>query len=168
MSVLPQEKMEDGRPRTANSCLPLIHPQLSIVHPRFRRRGGFTLIEVIATMLLIAIVLPAVMKGVAAVSVTANTTRHRSEASGLAEAKLNELVVSNEWQNGVLSGDFGTDWPEYKWQATVQAWPLDSTNASIQEIDLRVSWMWHGTEDFVTASTLTYARSTTAAGTSGP
>jgi len=127
-------------------------------------RDGFTLIEVLAAMLLIAIALPAVMKGLAAVSGTANSTRHRSEAAGLAEAKLNELVVSNDWQNSVLAGDFGQDWPEYRWQATVEAWPLDTTSASIQEIDLRVTWMARGREDSLTVSTLAYARSTTTTG----
>src|SRR5258708_32822878 len=60
-----------------------------------RKRSGFTLIEVLAAMLLIAIVLPAAMKGVANVAGTANNTRHRSEAAGLAEAKLNELTITN-------------------------------------------------------------------------
>lgn len=123
-------------------------------------RDGFTLIEVLAAMLLIAIALPAVMKGIAAASSSASSTRHRSEAAGLAEAKLNELVVSNDWQGSLLAGDFGQDWPEYRWQATVQAWPLDTTSAGIQELDLRVIWMSRGQEDSLMVSTLVYARST--------
>ena len=80
-------------------------------------------------MLLLAIVLPAVMNGVASVSSTANNSATRSEAATLAQAKLNELVVTNEWQGSLLAGDFGPDWPEYKWQATVEAWPQDTTSA---------------------------------------
>ncbi len=108
------------------------------------RGGGFTLIEVLATVMLLAIVLPAVMKGISAASGAASIARQRTEASGLAEAKLAELVTTGTWQGGVLSGDFGADAPDYRWQATVQAWPQDTTTAGLQEIDLRVTWPSRG------------------------
>ena len=57
------------------------------------RRGGFTLIEVLATMLLLGIVLPVAMRGVSVALSAAGTARHLSEAAVLAEAKLNELAT---------------------------------------------------------------------------
>lgn len=122
-----------------------------------RSRPGFTLVEVLATLMLIAIVLPAVMKGATLATAAASIARSRTEASGLAEAKLAEIIATNQWQTSSLSGDFGTDWPGYRWQATVQSWPQDTSGAGLQQVDLRVSWAARGREDSLTLSTLTYA-----------
>jgi general secretion pathway protein I len=124
------------------------------------RRGGFTLIEVLAAMLLIAIVLPIVMQGITAAAGASGTTRRRTEASGLAESKLGELIATSEWQGGVLQGDFSPDWPDYHWQATVNAWADDTTNSGLQQIDLKVFWKVDNREDSVTVTTLAYNRAT--------
>ncbi len=119
------------------------------------RCRGFTLIEVLAALLLIAIVLPVVMKGVTLAGAAASDARRRTEAAGLAESKLNEIVATGQWQGaGALNGDFGTDWPDYRWEATVQPWAGDSTSSSIQQIDLRVIWIARGHEDSLALSTL--------------
>src|SRR5256885_14718355 len=74
---------------------------------------GFTLIEVLATLVLLAIVLPVSMRGVSVALSLAEKARHTSEAASLADAKLNELITSG----GAVSaqGDFGADWPGYHW-----------------------------------------------------
>jgi prepilin-type N-terminal cleavage/methylation domain-containing protein len=126
-------------------------------NPR-RRRGGFTLIEVTATMLLIAIVLPSIMEGITQATAAAGRARSRNEVCGLAQGKLAEILSGVEWQNGNLSGDFGEDWPGYKWQATVQAWPQDTTTQSIQEVDLVVTWTQRNREQSLTVSSLAYLK----------
>jgi general secretion pathway protein I len=123
------------------------------------RRRGFTMIEVLATVALLAIVLPAVMEGVTLATSAGGLARHRTEAAGLAESKLKELVATGDWQAGILSGEFD-DWPQYRWEATVTAWSQDVTSSSIQQIDLRVIWTARGREDSITLSTLAYVRDT--------
>ena len=127
-----------------------------------RRRfvPGFTLIEVLAAMMLIAIALPAIIKGIDLATNVSSTARHRNEAIGLGESKLKEIVVAVEWQGGQMSGDFGADWPNYHWQASVFNWPLDQTGVGIQEIDLVVTWPARGRTDSCKLSTLTYLRTT--------
>ena len=127
---------------------------------------GFTLIEVLAAMLLMAIVLPTVMQGVAAATRTASDSRHRTEAAGLAEEKLNEILTTGQWQGGTLSGDFGNDWPGYRWQANVGAWAADTTTVGLQQIDLSVLWNGPTRQQSITLSTLAYVRgsSTTTTG----
>ncbi len=127
---------------------------------RFRgnaRRSAFTLIEVLAAMLLIAIVLPAVMKSIAVATGTASVARRRTEAAGLAQTKLSELVATDQWEGGVLSGTFA-DWPDYSWEASVAPWPGDTSSASIQQIDLKVKWVARNQPDSVTLSTLAYVK----------
>ena len=141
---------------------------------RHRHRRGFTLIEVLAALMLIAIVLPAIMKGIALSSGAATAARRRTEAAGLAEGKLQEIIATNQWQNiSSISGDFGTDWPDYTWQATVTPWTQSATysanssstngtaDSTLQQIDLRVTWKARGRDDSLTISTLAYERTAT-------
>jgi prepilin-type N-terminal cleavage/methylation domain-containing protein len=121
-------------------------------------RRGFTLIEVLATLMLLALVLPALMQGLTLAGSLADQTRHRTDAAGLAESKLNEILSDNTWQQGNLSGDFGTDWPQYRWEETTTAWPQDTTGQGLQEIDVTVLWTSLGREHSVTVSSMDYVR----------
>lgn len=122
------------------------------------RRRGFTLIEVLATLMLMAIVLPAIMQGISIASGTASAARRRNEAAGLAESKLNEIIASQQWQGGQMSGDFGADWPDYHWQASVGNWAQDNTGAGLQQLDVEVTWTSRNRPESLTLSTLTYVR----------
>lgn len=119
-------------------------------------RRAFTLIEVLAAMLLMAIVLPPVMEGVALATRAASDARRRTEAAGLAEEKLSELLATSQWTGGSLSGDFGAGWPDYHWQANVYGWAADTTTQSLQQIDLNVTWTSRGRPQSITLSTLAF------------
>jgi prepilin-type N-terminal cleavage/methylation domain-containing protein len=123
------------------------------------RRGGFTLVEVLVTLMFLAICLPAIMGGISLATKVGAQTVHRTDAAQLAQSKLSEIISSDEWESGNLSGDFGADWPNYHWQADVQPWAADTTSAGIQQIDLNVYWTDQGRQQSVTLTTLAYARS---------
>jgi len=100
------------------------------------RRTGFTLIEVLVTLAVLAVVMPAIMSAITSAQGLASDAKRRGEATGLAQAKLSQIVVSQQYVNGNLSGDFSPNNPGYKWQATVQAWPNDVNGTGLEEIDL--------------------------------
>jgi type II secretion system protein I len=77
--------------------------------------SGFTLVEVLVTMALMTIILPVVMRGISISMAAASNARHTAEAATLAESKLNELLVSADPTSFGSQGDFGTDWPDYRW-----------------------------------------------------
>lgn len=134
-------------------------PRTSISPPRPR---GFTLIEVLATLVIIAIILPAAMKGISVATNAASDSRRRVEAAALAESRLSEFVASLEWQVGGGAGDFGEDWPEYRWQADV----LDWSEPNVKEIDFRVIWTGRsGVEESMLLTTLVYVSPTADAST---
>ncbi len=112
------------------------------------------------TLLLIAIVLPAIMQGISLATTTASLARRRTEAAGLAQSKISELLATSQWQNGAAGGDFGTDWPDYRWDETVAPWQGDTTGAGIQQIDVKVTWTASGRDDSLTVSSLAYPRNT--------
>jgi prepilin-type N-terminal cleavage/methylation domain-containing protein len=122
-------------------------------------RRGFTLVEVLATMLLVAIVIPAAMKGISIAARAGSLARHRNEAAGLAQSKLDELVTLGQWQGSALSGDFGPNWPTYQWHAVVIPYPYDTSGSNMQEVDLTVTGPGsNNTPLSVTLSTLVYVR----------
>jgi general secretion pathway protein I len=126
------------------------------------RQRGFTLVEVLATMLMMAIVLPAAMEGISLATRAADDAHRRTEAAGLAQAKLADLVAEGSWQGGVLAGDFSAQgWPDYHWQAAVNPWSLDTTEVGLQEIDVTVTWSARGRAESIMLSTLAYLRGQT-------
>lgn len=131
--------------------------------PSFRNlpsavRNGFTLVEVLAALLLIAIVLPAVLRGISTATGMATVTRMRTEAAGLAQAKLGELIATGDWQTGNLSGTFGTDWPDFHWDASTNNWTGDNSGTVLTQVDVRVMYLVRGREESVSVSTLAYVR----------
>jgi prepilin-type N-terminal cleavage/methylation domain-containing protein len=116
------------------------------------RSGGFTFIELLVTVVLIAIIMPVAMKSIGLCTRLAGQSRRQIEAASLARLKLTDLTVTGDWQNGNQRGDFGTDWPGYEWTTAVTNW----TDASVRQIDLTVSWQSAGRQREVTLTTLMY------------
>ena len=121
-----------------------------------RRRSGFTLLEVLATLLLLAIVLPAVMKGYSMALAAASTAKHTAEASSLAQSKLNDLLTQGVSSASGLAGDFSPEHPEYQW--SYQSAPRDF---GVTEVRLIVTWLEQGRQRTMNLSTLTYSTDTT-------
>jgi len=123
-----------------------------------RCRNGFTLIEVLATMVLLAIVLPAIMRAAAVSLAAASSARHVTEATALGEAKLNELVALNQWsQNG--SGDFSPENPTYRWSIENAA-----RDYGVYDVRITVTWSESGKERKLMLSTLVYASTSSTEG----
>jgi prepilin-type N-terminal cleavage/methylation domain-containing protein len=118
------------------------------------RSGGFTFVELLATIVLISIVMPVVMRTIGLCTQIAGQSRRQVEAVCLATTKLTELTASHEWENSSsIRGDFGDDWPGYEWTITLATWAED---ASVRQLDLTVSWRSVGRQRKVTLSTLVY------------
>ncbi|HYG76474.1 MAG TPA: type II secretion system protein, partial [Planctomycetota bacterium] len=115
-----------------------------------RRPHGFTLIEALAATVLVAIVLPVVMHGFSIATSLSGAAQRKAEAATLAHSVLNELVVTREWQRGVLSGDFGEEHPEYRWEAEL----LDWDSSALQQMNVHVIWKSGVSEQSITLTTL--------------
>ena len=113
---------------------------------------GFTLVEVMAAIVLVAIVLPTAMQGTMLCLDLAHNARMQAQAASLAQAKLSELAATNMIQDAMQAGDFGEQWPQYKWLATVEAWD----DPRLVELDVSVVWTARGRNYDVTISTLVY------------
>jgi general secretion pathway protein I len=126
---------------------------------RSRLASGFTLVEVLAAMIILGIVLPVAMRGVSLSLAAASNAKHLTEASQLADQKLSEVTLTGDWQQSGLGGDFTPDHPDYHW--TVQS---EQRDYGLSEVRVRVTWMQRGQEREFIASTLVYD---TGAGSTG-
>ncbi len=119
--------------------------------PRGRRcGGGFTIVELLATLMLVGLVLPVAVRGVVLCLATAAHARQQAEAAALAQTQLAELVATDQWYDGELEGDFGEDWPDYRWEAQTIEWE----DARMVELDVAVFWTRRGQDHSVMLSTL--------------
>jgi prepilin-type N-terminal cleavage/methylation domain-containing protein len=116
------------------------------------RRRGFTFIELLATVVLIAVIMPVAMRSIGLCTRVGGQSRRQMEAASLARAKLTELIVTGQWQDGNQRGQFEKEWPGYEWSMTVTNW----TDASVRQLDVTVSWRSVGRQRGVTLSTLMY------------
>lgn len=114
--------------------------------------GGFTLMEILAALVLIGVVLPAVMKGVSMASILASDSAHKYEALDLAQSKLAEVLLNGDWEGGSDAGDFAPDHEGYAWTMETSDW----TQADLKEVDVTVSWEQRGRPRYIQLSTLVY------------
>lgn len=121
-------------------------------HPSRGRRAGFTLAEVLVSLALVGVLLPTAMAGITLAMGLGDSARHRTEAATLARSKLDELLVTDEWQSSRTEGDFGEPWPGYTWELDVAAWE----ESTCSEVTLTVRWENRGREYTTSLSTLTY------------
>ena len=117
---------------------------------RSRRFGGFTFVELLATMVLIGIIMPVAMHSIALCASLGGQARRQIEAASLARTRLTELTASDDWKTSQKAGEFGDDWPGYRWTAEVSSW----TDSTLSQLDLTVFWQSRGRERSVMLSTL--------------
>jgi len=116
------------------------------------RFGGFTFIELLATVVFLGVIMPVAMRSIGLCTRLGGQSRRQVEAVSLAQTKLTEVTNSGDWSTGAKSGDFGEDWPGYRWTAAVSNW----SDSLVNRLDVTVTWQSQGREHSVTLSTLVY------------
>jgi general secretion pathway protein I len=107
-----------------------------------RRQRGFSLLEVIAAIMLLAVAFTALMKVAgSAISLTQNAAEH-SEAAMWARGKLDSAFVGESLKPGSSSGQFNA---KFRWQLDVTPWNQVGAappNAPLHlyQLDLDVLW----------------------------
>ena len=123
-----------------------------MIGDRTAARGGFTLVEVLASLVLVALVLPTAVGGISLAMGLGRESRQRTEAAALARSKLAEAVATGDWREGRDDGDFGEDWPDYAWEMETDDWD----EPGLSQVSVTVAWIVRSQERSATMTTLVY------------
>ena len=86
---------------------------------RILKNRGFTLLEVMISVAIIAIALTALLGSQSQSVSYANSAKFETMAALLAQKKMSEMVIQDPASLTSANGDFGDDYPGYTWEATV-------------------------------------------------
>lgn len=120
---------------------------------RKRSRRGFTLVEVLAAMLFMAIVLPVVLRGLRTASLAGELGQRKMVAARIGNKELNELKVTGQLRNTSAGGVVQDNGVSYRWQVKNEAWTGDAIS-QMTLATLTVSFPAQGKTYDVTLSTL--------------
>jgi hypothetical protein len=103
-------------------------------------QAGFTLAEVLAALLCLHIA-----------SRAGSVAERKAIGARLAESKLNELIVTGQWQSSAQQGTVQDGWQNYTWQLQTEPWSEDAT---MRLVTVHVNVPVQGQDYDVTVSTL--------------
>jgi Tfp pilus assembly protein PilV len=114
------------------------------------RASGFTLVEVLAALLFLAIVIPTAIEALHVATLSGEVAARKSAAARVADRILNESIVMTNWNNGTQSGTTSEGALDFRWTLTSQTWPQDS----MQLLTAEVTYSAQGKDYSVKLSTL--------------
>lgn len=98
------------------------------------RSSAFTLAEVLAALLFLAIVIPTAVEALHVASLAGEVAARKSEAARVADRILNESLVTTNWTGGIQSGTVTEGILDFRWKLTSQNWPQDSMQLLTAEV----------------------------------
>jgi type II secretory pathway pseudopilin PulG len=113
--------------------------------------AAFTLVEVLAALLFMAIVIPVAVHGLQVASQAGTVADRKATAARLAENKLNELIVTGQWQSAAQKGTVRDGRLTYPWQLETEPWTED---AVMRLVTVQVTVPVQGRDYEVRVSTL--------------
>ncbi|MEI8291201.1 MAG: type II secretion system protein [Verrucomicrobiota bacterium] len=116
-----------------------------------RRCRAFTLAEVLAAMLFLAIVIPAAIEAMHIASLAGEVGARKGSAARIADRVLNESLVTTNWSAGRQSGTVTEGGREFNWTLSSQAWPQDP---ALQMVTAEVKFTAQGKDYSVKLETL--------------
>lgn len=120
-----------------------------------KRTRGFTMAEVLAAMLFMAIVVPVALEGMRIASRAGEVADRKRDAARVAEKILNEMTVTTNSNNSATGGKLKDGDREYQWTLRTENWNSSSGVSGIQQLSVEVTFPVQGKDYSVHLSTLT-------------
>lgn len=115
---------------------------------------GFTLAEVLAALLFMAIVVPVAMEGLHIASRAGAVAQRKGEAARIAQRVLTENLVTTNWNQSVQSGSTTEGQREFRWTLRSDPWTQDPTQNVLRQLSVDVTFTAQNREYTVRMSTL--------------
>jgi type II secretory pathway pseudopilin PulG len=123
---------------------------MKLATAKIKKCAAFTLAEVLAAMLLLAIVIPTAVEALHVSSLAGEVAARKGAAARIADRILNESLVMTNWNSGVQNGTVSEGALDFHWTLSSQAWPQDS----MQMLTAEVKYSAQGKDYSVKLSTL--------------
>ncbi|MCO5052228.1 MAG: type II secretion system GspH family protein [Verrucomicrobiae bacterium] len=124
---------------------------------RARRSGGvnaFTLAEVLAALVFMAIVIPVALQGLRIAGRAGEVAERKREAARVAERILNENIILTNWNRAALNGTVQEADRNYNWTLRTETWTETTTQSAMQLLTVSVEYPVQGDKYTVELSTL--------------
>ena len=123
------------------------HPQSTVI-------SGFTLAEVLAALVFMAILIPVALEGLHIASRAGEVATRKAEAALVAERVLNESIVTTNWNTTVQNGTVRQGIREFRWTLRNDPWDKDPNQNVIRQLSVEVTYAAQGKDYTLRASTL--------------
>jgi type II secretory pathway pseudopilin PulG len=101
-----------------------------------RNCAAFTLAEVLAALLFMAIVIPVAVQGLRIASLAGEAASRKQAAARVAERILEENLVSTNWNKSIQNGTVTEGEQQFKWTMKNENWSVDS----MQQLSVEVTY----------------------------
>ena len=101
-------------------------------------QAAFTLAEVLAALLFMAIVIPVALQGLRIASRAGEVAERKSQAARVAERILNENIVTTNWTQAIQSGSVDEGGRHYTWALHNDPWNQDNMQVLSVEVTYQV------------------------------
>jgi Tfp pilus assembly protein PilV len=122
--------------------------------PRRSRQAGFTLAEVLAALLFMAIVIPAAVEGLHIASLAGTVAERKGEAARVAQRLLAESLVTTNWNQSVQSGTLVEGQRQFRWSLRNDPWNQDPNQNVVRLLSVEVTFAAQNRDYSVRMSTL--------------
>src|SRR5438093_1263723 len=117
--------------------------------------AAFTLAEVLAALVFMAIVIPVAIEGLSIAGRAGEIAARKSEAALVAERILNETIVTTNWSQAVQSGAVRQGILDFQWTLHNDPWGQDPSLGAMRLLSVEVRFTAQGHPHSVRMSTLT-------------
>jgi type II secretory pathway pseudopilin PulG len=118
-------------------------------------QSGFTLAEVLAALLFMAIVIPVAIKGLLVASLAGEVAERKSQAARIAERVLNESLIVTNWNKATQSGTALEGDRQFKWTLRNETWSQDGNMYAPRLLTIEVHYLVQDRDYVARLSTLT-------------
>ncbi len=119
-----------------------------------RQVRGFTLAEVMAALVFMAIVIPVALEALSIASRAGEVAARKSEAALVAERILTESIITTNWDKAVQNGSVRQGIRDFRWTLRSEPWNEDPRQSNLRLLSVEVMFAAQGQDYGVKLSTL--------------
>ncbi len=120
---------------------------------RIDRSSGFTLAEVLAALVFMAILIPVAIEGLSIASRSGEVAARKAEAVLVAQSVLNENIVTTNW-NSLQNGTVRQGIHDFNWTMRNDPWNQDLNATTMRQLSVEVKYTAQGRDYSARLATL--------------